>query len=125
MNTGDSLRQLLYDLEERLLQPEIRHSPADLAELLTDDFVEFGSSGLVFDKQSIVTVLGKESAVRFYLTDFKAVPLAPTAVLVTYRAVIFDKVKQLAKHSLRSSIWRLADDRWQMVFHQGTPTSAP
>jgi hypothetical protein len=27
--------------------------------------------------------------------------------------------------SLRSSIWKFMDDRWQMVFHQGTVLGEP
>ena len=29
------------------------------------------------------------------------------------------------QHVLRSSIWKLIDGRWQMVFHQGTLSQAP
>jgi hypothetical protein len=50
MDSGQTLQQLLYQLEERLLQPEIRHSPAELAKLLADEFVEFGSGGRVYSK---------------------------------------------------------------------------
>jgi hypothetical protein len=44
--------------------------------------------------------------------------LAPDVVLATYRVV--DETRK--QHTLRSSIWKLKDGRWQMVFHQGTPT---
>ena len=125
MDTDKSLQQLLYDLEKRLLQPDIRHSPGELAKLLANEFVEFASSGNVHDRQSIIDVLGQESAIRISITDFKASLLAPDMALVTYRAVFSDQEGEPEKHSLRSSIWKLADERWQMVFHQGTPTSNP
>ena len=52
------------------------------------------------------------------VSDFAARRLAPSVVLLTYRATA-DGVA-----TLRSSIWRRAGDCWQMMFHQGTP-SAP
>jgi len=125
MDSGETLSQLLYQLEERLLQPEIRHSPTELGKLLADDFVEFGSGGRVYNKQSIMEELGKESNVRISILDFKLVSLGPDVALVTYRASFSEREGEPAKHSLRSSIWMLAGDTWQIVFHQGTPTSAP
>jgi hypothetical protein len=44
-------------------------------------------------------------------------------VLVTYRSVSRDPVSGKERHALRSSIWKLIDGRWQMTFHQGTPTA--
>lgn len=51
------------------------------------------------------------------LTDFKVKLLASDVALTTYRVI---KHKDM-KYSLRSSIWKLKEDTWQMVFHQGTP----
>ena len=43
-DNSEALEQHLRELEESLLQPEVRKSRT-LAELLDDDFIEFGSSG--------------------------------------------------------------------------------
>ena len=40
-----SHEEFLRRLEERLLQPEVRQSAEAVADLLADDFIEFGSSG--------------------------------------------------------------------------------
>ncbi|RKX31944.1 MAG: DUF4440 domain-containing protein [Candidatus Zixiibacteriota bacterium] len=122
MDTDESLRQHLYHLEESLHQPEIRRSPEKLQKLLADDFVEFGSAGCVYDKQSIVEALGAESTLQINITDFHAISLSPNTALVTYRAAVSKSDGGPAKHSLRSSIWRQRNTTWQMVFHQGTPT---
>jgi hypothetical protein len=29
----------------------------------------------------------------------------------------------LERHALRASIWKCSPDGWQIVFHQGTPTT--
>ena len=51
---------LLRQLEERLLQPDVRKSVKDVMDLLADEFIEFGSSGRVFDKQQIINSLQNE-----------------------------------------------------------------
>lgn len=124
MHNGDSIKQLLCNLEQRLLLPEVRHSPSELTKLLAEEFVEFGSTGRVYNLKSIIEELGKESNAQGSITDFELVSLAPDVALVTYRAVFFEGDGEPEKHSLRSSIWKLAGDTWQMVFHQGTPTKA-
>ncbi len=122
--TDVSLEKVLRDLEERLLQPEVRHSPDELDRLLADEFVEFGSSGTVYDKQSIIDSLGEESGVRITISDFKAISLAADVAFVTYRAVFHSDTSESTHHSLRSSLWKLTEGSWQVVFHQGTPTVA-
>jgi hypothetical protein len=117
----DSLTTLLCDLENQLLQPEIRRSPKDIDRLLADEFVEFGSSGTIYRKQQCV---GGMSQTQRSLSHFEAKLLAPGVALATYRVVKHDEPRPHMKYSLRSSIWKLIDGRWQMVFHQGTPTAA-
>jgi hypothetical protein len=58
MDSGETLSQLLYQLEEHLLQPEVRHSRDELEKLLADEFVEFGSAGRIYNRQSIIEELG-------------------------------------------------------------------
>ena len=120
MNTDHSLSDILYQLETQLHQPEIRHSREALTGLLADEFVEFGSSGRVYDREQIIAGLAGESSIRISISDFKCVKLAPEVALVTYRATV-SVDDQPAKDSLRSSIWKHEDSNWRMVFHQGTP----
>jgi len=53
LGTSETIDQHLQALEELLLQPGTRRNAEQVAGLLSDDFVEFGSSGAVFDKTSI------------------------------------------------------------------------
>jgi len=121
VNADVSIEAHLRTLEEELLQPDVRKTATRLDALLAEGFIEFGSSGRVFDKQDIIDSLRSESPARRSLTDFKALPLGPEIVLTTYRAVRYGALGEQHIHSLRSSVWRLLDGRWQMVFHQGTP----
>jgi hypothetical protein len=61
-------------------------------------------------------VLRQEPPAQCFLTHFKTLVLAPGVVLVTYRA----GRQHGSEASLRSSIWKRIDGRWQMLFHQGT-----
>src|SRR5437867_10415157 len=112
----------LKELEEKLLDSTVRRNPALVALLITDDFIEFGSSGRSFDKTSILEELKNEpirpSAI---LSDFSARPLSPDVVLVTYRTTRLDNAGQPTAHARRSSIWVNRQGSWQMTFHQGTP----
>jgi hypothetical protein len=121
MDKIKSLWNRLYRLEKLLQQPEIRHSSQKLAQLLADDFMEFGSSGWICNKQQIIEELSSESTVRIAMSDFRVTPLAADIVLATYEAAIRGQSKKSARRSLRSSIWKKKKGRWQMIFHQGTP----
>jgi hypothetical protein len=42
------------------MHPSVRASPDQVARLLADEFIEFGSSGRVFDKRQIIELLQQE-----------------------------------------------------------------
>src|SRR3974390_3267340 len=122
MNSDTGLTEELRKLEEAMARPEIRRSPELLTQLLADDFREFGSSGGVFDKKQIIDALREQPRLQLWLEEFDVKRLAPDLALVTYRGncrlVDSDKISR----SLRSSIWRNRDGRWEVLFHQGTPS---
>ena len=98
-------------LEERLLQPEVRGSGDALSRLLADDFLEFGSSGAVYNKQQIIGSLGREPIMEWSTTDFSVRVLADDVVVLTYRSTRRDPATAQEWHSLRSSIWKLNHTR--------------
>lgn len=106
------------NLEETLLDPTVRSSLATLNELIADEFIEFGCSGNVYNKQQVIDGLLNEVPFLYSLTDFKKTILAPDIVLVTYKFI--QQKNNGSITSLRSSIWRLINNRWQIIFHQGT-----
>jgi hypothetical protein len=115
--TVDEIRAL----EVTLLDPAVRASSETFNDLLADDFTEFGASGRTFNKQQVIADLLQQPEERFAIEDFRIEPLGPEAVLVIYRAVRTCNPSNKAQRSLRSSIWKYEDGRWQMLFHQGTP----
>jgi hypothetical protein len=119
MKNENRLKEQLLELEEKLLKPEIRASRNELTKLLSDNFVEFGSSGKVLYKNEEISEEGI-GVVKMTLSDFEIHPLSDEIVLTTYR--IFNEVNK--QHTLRSSIWKSNNGSWQMVFHQGTKTNS-
>ncbi|WP_367575718.1 DUF4440 domain-containing protein [Pelagibius litoralis] len=114
MNAETEIAEVLHTLEARLLDPLVRCSPSEVDRLLSDDFVEFGSSGRVYDKAIMIEALRQDPGFDGPRTiiNFKALELSSLVVLVTYR------IRETG--TLRSSIWRSNGEHWEMVFHQGT-----
>ncbi len=115
-------------LEEKLHRPEMRQSPHAVAELLAEGFVEFGSSGTIYDdREELIALLTEEGAAQasppVIACDYAFRSISPDVVLVTYRTIRTIDETSAPRHVLRSSIWQRIDDRWQMIFHQGTPTT--
>ncbi|PXV58564.1 hypothetical protein SAMN04487785_11576 [Dyella jiangningensis] len=110
----------LLDLETRLHRQDVRADAAALRELIAEDFFEFGVSGTVWTREAVIEALRGESFSPREVTDFRLTLLADDVALVTYRGHRFATPERPASDSLRSSIWRLRDGRWQMRFHQGT-----
>lgn len=118
------LQKTIYDLETTLLKPEVRSSTKDLDLLLADDFMEFGSSGEIYNKKMILERLPKDteiSPVQFEVSDFQVKELSENVVLATFKTdkILPDNSRATA---LRASIWKNTNGNWQMIYHQGTST---
>ena len=103
----------IESLEKKLLVSTTRKSINILDELLADDFKEFGKSGLVYNKQDILSRLPVEASKEFNAKYFEVKSLGNTAYLINFRTL------ENGIEVLRSSIWKSIDGRLQMVFHQG------
>lgn len=115
------MEQLIFELEKKLLKPEIRKSSEELEKLLANDFIEFGSSGKTYNKEEVIESLANEDdSFTFEIDDFKTYQLSENIILATYRLLKKDKE---TINSLRSSIWKKETSEWKMIFHQGTKIS--
>lgn len=116
MQDIDYLLLELRQLEEELFNTNTRKS-GRVEELLAVNFVEFGSSGQVYDKDQIVSALKTETPSKITGHEFQVTRLAPDTALLTYRACHHAVP---AIYSLRSSVWQRVNRRWRIVFHQAT-----
>ena len=103
------------------MMPHVRRDRSLVAPLLADDFIEFGSSGKVYDKEAVLGALATDRSMAPRVADFSVKVLAPGLVLATFRTARSDRGTEAGRQTLRSSVWREVSGRWQIVFHQGTP----
>ena len=110
-------------LEEQLLDPAVRQSRESVAALISGDFMEIGASGRIYDKAQAVEGLAQERfapQAKRSAYDFQCRMLTDGVALLTYKALHVEA--SVETRTLRSSIWKLKQGRWQLVFHQGTPS---
>jgi hypothetical protein len=129
MKTPTNIAERIAALELSLLQAPTRFDRNHLEQVLDDEMVEFGKSGKIYDKRSIIqAVEGERSdaapADHLEMVDAKAALLSADTVLFTYRLQVRPRSGTRAVASLRSSVWRKADGVWRLLFHQGTAAPA-
>jgi hypothetical protein len=115
----DELTAHLIALELSLQDSSVRKDPTAIGELLSEDFREFGASGRVWDRATILETLSAEPPYPITSENFECQRLSSDLALLTYIAA------NPARKTLRSSLWRLEGDRWRVLFHQGTVILPP
>jgi hypothetical protein len=122
MTCAEDISHQLRRAEEALLDPAVRRDRALVAQFLTDDFVEFGSSGRIFSRDQVLDLLAGEAPAPIHVTDFECALLAEDVALVTYGTSRTDALGGIQISSLRSSIWTKKPGGWRLRFDQGTRT---
>jgi hypothetical protein len=112
----DTERQLI-ELEWALWRAETRFDAEFMERTLASDFAEFGRSGHVYARADTLAVSGQ--SIDATLRDFRLAMLAEDVALLTYVSEVRHQQLDLAN---RSSIWVRREGRWQLRFHQGTPS---
>ncbi|MEU3832233.1 nuclear transport factor 2 family protein [Streptomyces microflavus] len=104
--------------ELRLLDPVVRASADLLASLLHPGFREIGTSGRLWNRETIIKALTADDAPRpgpLTASRMQGVELCSDLVHLTFDT----ESKGLRSH--RSSLWRLTGAGWRLYFHQATP----
>lgn len=112
----DNNIETIISLEKRLLHDDVRGSREELDKLLADDFIEFGSSGCIYNKEDILNQLPTDNKIEIIPKNFSGKLLSKDTILLTFET--YNITTEVS--ALRSSIWRSIDNRWQISFHQGT-----
>jgi hypothetical protein len=127
MDAAETTLEDIRALEEALHRPDIRRSRQALEAHLADGFTEFGASGRAYRRDVMIELLlRKEDSTdggELHSADYALTPISSDAVLLTYRTWR-RQPDGAERHVLRSSIWKHDGQRWQMLFHQGTPIEA-
>jgi hypothetical protein len=110
----------LLRAEMQLLDPAFRRNRDKVGAWLAADFVEFGKSGRVWTRDSILDQLAHETCTPALVEDFACRLISEKVVLVTYRTVRPHSKTGARETALRSSLWSLQSGKWKMRFHQAT-----
>ena len=100
--------------------PELGTSAAELDRQAAPDFWEIGASGRRYSREFVLaTVAARHESGQpeepWETSDFSCHAVAPDTYLLTY------DLRQGARLTRRTTLWRRTGDGWQIVFHQGTP----
>ncbi len=120
MENQAELSNHLLSLEKRLLMRGIRKSGEELEELLSDDFIEIRSTGVLADKKKSIMELKNQPLTRYELSDFCCKVLSSDVALTRYRIKKSGSYLREKVYTIRTSIWKRINNKWKMVLHQGT-----
>ncbi len=118
-----SKEKILEELKAR--EPIFHHpdkfgsSKQDILNMTCNEFWEIGASGNVYTREYVVNVLlqryGDPNYQDIWKTkDFKLIQIAPDNYLITYVLIQEERITR------RSTIWRMENSHWKIVYHQGT-----
>ncbi|MDR3003632.1 MAG: nuclear transport factor 2 family protein [Acidovorax sp.] len=104
--------------------PRRPHDQDALQQLLHAEFEEIGRSGQLHSRDAILAALRHEALPHEIAADaYVATEIQPGVALLTYRSAYRQQDGTLTGHTLRASLWVRCAERWQLRYHQGTPTS--
>ncbi|MDR3147582.1 MAG: DUF4440 domain-containing protein [Treponema sp.] len=111
---------LIRRLEEKLLTSKVRGDRGELEKLISPHFIEYGSSGKIYNYPGTLAHLVAHAAETFTYSfvNFKTCRLAADIILALY-ILETDKNHKISITN-RSSLWRLDEGVWRIIFHQGT-----
>ncbi|EPS2709463.1 DUF4440 domain-containing protein [Cronobacter turicensis] len=106
---------------EQSLHGEQRRDGDWLEHILHPHFCEVTRSGILVSRDETIDALTRETGTAFIVSDgFTLLPVNAGSVILRYRTS--DPEGQ--RPAWRASHWvHVGEDRWQLIFHQGTPAA--
>lgn len=113
-------------LEKALHQYDVRSNKKRVDELIHHDFLEIGRGGSTYNKAEIMQCLLTEQRPDYEVCsqEYEFTQLAEDVIQVVYQSANINSDGCLSFFAWRTSIWEKVGDKWQVRFHQGTPTAA-
>lgn len=117
----DEIKVQILELENRLLDKNVRHNPNIIREILSEDFEEITSSGKIYKyKVGDIFSSPNDEYVQYEIQNFDIKQLSLDLNLVRYIIIKTDSSSGIQEESLRSSIWQQINNNFKIIFHQGT-----
>lgn len=120
------LEEIILNNEKELLRPEVRCSADKIADLMSESFFEFESSGKIYNYRVGDTFpSGPVSEGDWEILDFNLFQVSLDSVLATYKAVKHSEPDISKRVSVRCSLWEKEMDVWKVKFHQAAIADQP
>ena len=113
----------LAKLEFCMYDNNFRNSQEKLETIISKEFIEYGSTGTVFNHDTVMDFLvgDSNSSTVHKIVEKEIKQLSENVVLLLYRMESLNTDKTVRK-TIRSSVWEKKDGQWKVLFHQGTVT---
>lgn len=109
----------IKSIEEKLLTNPYRSDKAFLDKYLDDTFLELRTTGQLVDKnQTIADLVENKSDIIYKLSNFSSRQISDTQIQVFYE--IEKKGQTDVIIQKRTSIWKISEEGWKMIYNQGT-----
>ncbi|HFL2713411.1 TPA: hypothetical protein ACGWTM_000544 [Legionella pneumophila] len=120
--TDAKLQEIMEELIKRepiFHRPEFGTTRADFERMTHPQFWEIGASGKQYDREYVIDTLVERYKNNFEdiweTKDFYCFEVAPDNYLLTYTLI-----QNNTRITRRSTLWRLCDSGWKILYHQGT-----
>ena len=111
----NTVEKNIIENELKLLEKNIRNNKEELKKLISNDFIEFGSSGSIYTFFETIDLLPRESKeINYRIITMETKILSKNIIMVLYTIEINTIITN------RCSIWQNKDNEWKIIFHQGT-----
>jgi hypothetical protein len=121
MTEAEAFKELLAR-EPIFHRPELGTSRAHFEGMTDESFWEVGASGRAYDREFVLENLERRYATphvdEWEIADFACRALGRSTFVATYL------LKQGARLSRRSTLWRHTESGWSAMYHQGTLVGA-
>jgi hypothetical protein len=112
------MEDIILQYEKDFFSSEFCRNKKNLVIRLSKDFIEYGESGSVYDRESTINALMNLSEnKKIKIMQFKLISLSEDILLAHY--ISHDENSN--SYAMRTSIWKIENNTWKLYFHQGTP----
>jgi glyoxylase I family protein len=127
------IRAMSKETEDQLIEREqsivAAHQRGDVEAVetvLAEGFYEIGSSGRLFSKAEILQASTQIKILEYSFERFRVFSVDEQHAIVTYVARTRRRYQgvESTTRTYRSSMWKLAEGQWRLIFHQGTPLAS-
>jgi len=111
------MTNIILQYEKDFFSKTFCNNREKLENRFSKDFIEYGKSGFVYDREDVITsLLGLSKDRNIDIIQFSLTALCENILLARYISHHVDD----NSYALRTSVWRYEDDSWKIFFHQGT-----